>query len=427
MKHILPAVFAFFFAAQFSLAQNSYCDSTGNVVIFSNYDGGILNINVDVDIPNLKIGITTYEAAQINISGTYASNVTEVVYAGYIGTNDNCGLGVTSVSINGAGTATTNILQYPAATISNPNGYNYIICAYSCDINTNQGGCNTVDQISGFFLNHFGGSLLMHQTNYNCWQPAVTRNISSGGNCCITPPLPPNANFTASNTTICAGDCIDFTDLSANTPTMWNWSFPGASTTTSGNQDPSGICYPTAGSYTVTLTAGNGQGSSTHTMNITVNANPSTPVITQNVGVLSTSGGISYQWFLNGNPISGANASSYTPTSNGSYTVEISDANGCTSVSSAFAFNSLSVDENSWNEITLQPNPSQGSFKISGCKNLLPEKITILSREGKLVYSKSIQSESDLTISNFNLSPGVYFVAMKFESGNAVKKLLITE
>jgi PKD repeat protein len=35
----------------------------------------------------------------------------------------------------------------------------------------------------------------------------------------VTPPV---ADFSASETSICAGECISFTDLSTNTPTGWS-------------------------------------------------------------------------------------------------------------------------------------------------------------------------------------------------------------
>src|SRR4028119_441741 len=79
------------------------CNSSGNLIIFSNYDGGTLNINVDVNIPNLKIGVVSYEAVAINISGTFAGNVTGVRYAGYNNTpNNNCTPNITTTTITGA-------------------------------------------------------------------------------------------------------------------------------------------------------------------------------------------------------------------------------------------------------------------------------------------------------------------------------------
>jgi PKD repeat protein len=91
---------------------------------------------------------------------------------------------------------------------------------------------------------------------------------------------PPVADFSANRTNICIGDCINFTDLSTGTPTSWSWSFPGASTTSSTLQNPTNICYPTAGSYNVTLIATNANGSNTITKTayIIVSGTASLPV-----------------------------------------------------------------------------------------------------------------------------------------------------
>lgn len=171
--------------ASLSISAQSICDPQGNVVIYSNYDGGPLTINVDQNIPNLKIGILSYEYAVINITGTYASNVTEVRWVGYNGNNNHCNLNPPyATSISGVPNSVDTMIQYPAATYSNANGYSMMICAYSCNITTNQGGCNTADQVAHYFLTVFGGNLYFHHTQYGCWS---TMNISSGGNCCANP------------------------------------------------------------------------------------------------------------------------------------------------------------------------------------------------------------------------------------------------
>jgi hypothetical protein len=84
-------LFSFFLCINLLLVNGqTTCNTEGNVVVFSNYDGGILNINVDQNIPNLKIGICSYEAVDIRITGTYASNVTAVIYAGFNDSNEIC-------------------------------------------------------------------------------------------------------------------------------------------------------------------------------------------------------------------------------------------------------------------------------------------------------------------------------------------------
>ena len=181
-------------------APASGCNAVGNVVIFSNYDGsketvaGRLNIDVDVNIPNLKIGICSYERVTVNIGGAFAGNVTKVIYAGYNGsTNCNCywpstpaGCNVTSV-ITGVPAGIISYVTMPPSTYIDPDGYGNIICAYQCT-SGNQGGCNTAGQVVGYFLSAFGAGSTFnsHETQYGCWAGAI-KKLSTSGNCCLTP------------------------------------------------------------------------------------------------------------------------------------------------------------------------------------------------------------------------------------------------
>lgn len=73
---------------------------------------------------------------------------------------------------------------------------------------------------------------------------------------------PPVADFSTPVTTICAGTCIDFTNTSTfgASPTF-SWDFGNGDI--SPLQDPTGICYNTAGVYTVTLTVSDPGGTDT--------------------------------------------------------------------------------------------------------------------------------------------------------------------
>lgn len=254
------------------LHAQTFCYPDGNVIVYSNYDGGFLNINVDEDIPNLKIGITTYEKCEIAISGQYAGNVTQVIYAGYNGSNDHCNPTPPTTSISGAPNATTSVLLYPPVTWSNPNGYYYVICNYSCDSATEQGGCNTPDQIVHYYLTEFGGSLYYHYTQYGCWQG--TYDVSDAGNCCIgasilEPQFSINASFSTINDTLCIKDSLLFFNNSFNSfpgATYYTWDF-GDGSPTEVAVNPSHI-YATPGNYTVTLIASNSDGSALDTASI---------------------------------------------------------------------------------------------------------------------------------------------------------------
>ncbi|HOW25205.1 MAG TPA: lamin tail domain-containing protein [Bacteroidales bacterium] len=63
----------------------------------------------------------------------------------------------------------------------------------------------------------------------------------------------PHANFTVSDTMIYVGSAVDFTDLTANEPTAWEWHFPGGEPSFSNDQNPQGILYSAPGLYDVQL------------------------------------------------------------------------------------------------------------------------------------------------------------------------------
>src|SRR4249920_2840442 len=66
-----------------------------------------------------------------------------------------------------------------------------------------------------------------------------------------------SAALAASDTQLCEKFCIDFTDQSTNNPASWQWTFEGASPSTSTQQNPTNICYDDPGVYDVTLIATN--------------------------------------------------------------------------------------------------------------------------------------------------------------------------
>lgn len=72
----------------------------------------------------------------------------------------------------------------------------------------------------------------------------------------------PVAAFSSFFTPGCVNTPLQFNDLSANTPTAWNWAFPGGTPGGSAAQNPV-VTYAASGVYNVTLTTVNGNGPST--------------------------------------------------------------------------------------------------------------------------------------------------------------------
>jgi len=90
---------------------------------------------------------------------------------------------------------------------------------------------------------------------------------------------PPTANFTFSPPSPTTGQTVSFTDTSTGPPTSWSWNFGDPSSggaNTSTLQNPT-HAFATANTYTVTLTATNGAGSSTPVMHSVVVSNPTPP------------------------------------------------------------------------------------------------------------------------------------------------------
>ena len=155
--------------------------------------------------------------------------------------------------------------------------------------------------------------------------------------------LLPSCNFSYSDSNLCEGDCIDFTDLSSGTPTSWEWSFSAASPSTSNMQSPTNICYSSVGTYDVSLIVTNSNGSDTLDIiqKITVNATPTIQVsndsaifIGNNIQ-LSASGGLTYQWSPStdlDDPTSSSPIA--TPSQTTTYTITITDQNNCTAIDS---------------------------------------------------------------------------------------------
>ena len=194
----------------------------------------------------------------------------------------------------------------------------------------------------------------------------------------------PEAAFTSGDTLICPGTCVSFTNLSLNETNQWHWSFPGATPDTSSQENPTNICYPAAGFYTVSLITGNGVGFDTITVGgyVKVRQLPSIS-LSVNGDTMHVYNGVSIQWFVNGNPIPGETGNDFIADSAGSYTVAITDSFGCVAtstpvivagienISDASSLKIFPVPANDYVRITL-PDNAEGTVSI---QNILGQEI----------------------------------------------------
>lgn len=196
------------------------------------------------------------------------------------------------------------------------------------------------------------------------------------------------AAFSAPNT-ICPGTCTDFTSLSVNATTFL-WSFPGANTTSSTDQDPQGICYANPGTYDVTLIVSGASGSDTVTLAnyITVYPYPAPQGIMQ-IGdtLFANTGAVSYQWYHDGNLISGATDYFYVATEGGNYNVVATDLNGCEVEAAIFDIVAATASlQNEETRIIVFPNPASSYLNIDVSKaNEVLKRVSIYNSSGSKV------------------------------------------
>lgn len=161
-----------------------------------------------------------------------------------------------------------------------------------------------------------------------------------------------NASPVAAFTTpgnVCENSSMTFTDLSAPAATSWSWTFPGGNPSTSTLQNPS-VTWNASGTYTVSLVSTNTFGTDSTSQVITVNVAPvayagsDSAYCNSTYVQLNASGGLNYSWA----PSTGlSNSHIASPGVNAigsaTYTVTVSDINGCSSSDSV--------------HITVYPNP----------------------------------------------------------------------
>jgi gliding motility-associated-like protein len=320
------------------------CNQNGNVVIYSNYDGGTLNINCDQNIPNLKIGICTYEPVIVNINGPFVGNITEVLYAGFNSNqnNNNCGLGNFTTSISGVNPSIVQILTAPTMDYrpEHQNGQAYtsslmVGVSGQCDTIYYAGGGNTPDEVVAYFLDAFSGNLRFHHTQYNCWLTEIY-DLSDGGTCCTNPFVTiPSWDITVSNDTIiCEGETVNPT-LLTNTdgvgPFTYAWTFEGQEVSQqlafSFNPSSSGLAC-------LTVTDANGD-TLTDCMYILVNPQPVADFIASDTllcwpgsvvlnNLSSPIQGISSTWSVNGQALSTQTNFTFSPIAPGTYDISLS-------------------------------------------------------------------------------------------------------
>ena len=235
----------------------------------------------------------------------------------------------------------------------------------------------------------------------------------------------PIVAIAASDSSFCEKQCIDFTDLSTNNPTSWQWFFPGALPDTSTLQNPNGICYNNYGSFDVQLIACNANGCDTLLFqNFIVEYPNPYDSIWQSNDTLYSLPASGYQWYeTTSGIITGATNQYFVIQSPGSYFCVITDSIGCVGTSNTIIITSL-PNPSEGGAFSVFPNPNDGNFEVVfnapfGGRGAL----RILNTVGQIVFNSAITTHHAPLITH--LSSGVYFVEVKIDTTVFREKMVV--
>ncbi|MBW8049631.1 MAG: T9SS type A sorting domain-containing protein [Cytophagales bacterium] len=197
-----------------------------------------------------------------------------------------------------------------------------------------------------------------------------------------------------------------------------------------------GTYQTAAGTYYDTLSTGNNCDSIIETA-LTLNPLPAKPVISQNGNILASSPAVAYQWYYFDTLIGGAVSQFYTATQSGFYSVRVTDANGCSSISDPFSLTISDIPNlqglQNLTGLKIYPNPNTGEFIIEiknprGFQNLVGLEIKLLNTIGQVIYEEKLNKIKGTYQTKIDLSgyaKGIYTLTITSNEGVINKKIII--
>lgn len=133
--------------------------------------------------------------------------------------------------------------------------------------------------------------------------------------------------------------------------------------------------------------------------------------------------GWTFQWYENGNLITGANNDTYTPTQSGNYSVTITDPVGCTFSSPIYVY-TVGIESFTSNLWSLYPNPAGSSINLILSENISVEFVEIYDISGRLMNKISNMTNYQLQIDLEKYNNGAYLMVLNTNKGILTKKFI---
>ena len=226
---------------------------------------------------------------------------------------------------------------------------------------------------------------------------------------------------------LCDGDSILLNSNSSSNEYLWNI---GSSNTRSILVKSSDL---NLGANNVIVSNYQGICYSVDTIKITKLIKPAaTFTTTQNGGSITCMGMVTgqqaYHWDFGDGATSNTRTATHQYTANGNYTItySITNANGCENTSSKIvSITGVGIDQIKATDVNIFPNPSEGEINILANNNLVKE-VELIDMQGRILHSYTNDFKKDKLALNYKeVSSGMYFIKVKFENTEIIKKISI--
>ncbi len=184
----------------------------------------------------------------------------------------------------------------------------------------------------------------------------------------------------------------------------------------------------TSGTYTRTVSNSVGC-DSVITLNLTLNppVSVTTTLSGTTITATATPSANAFQWLdcATGNPIAGANTSSFIATMNGTYAVIASNPNGCADTSACVAVTTVGLDELMLNEsISVYPNPVVDElYAVSNGSEIIG--YSVMDANGRIVLAKTNSDHvTEIHLLLKGISEGTYILEVTTSEGKVYKPFI---
>ncbi|MEM0998633.1 MAG: PKD domain-containing protein [Bacteroidota bacterium] len=298
-------------------------------------------------------------------------------------------------------TLTVNAVENPLPTVDL--GPDIILC-----------GTETVDLSAGSFAaylwsNGATDSSITVRATVNMALTATDANGCSGSDTILVERFDLPVVNLGPDSSLCAGDEMVF-DAGSFVDYLWSTGTTGAS-----------ITVDSAGLYFVQVTDLNGCMNTSNMVNVTVDPLPDIPIVTKERGVvaLMSTTEAAWQWYLDGNPIAGANLQEYIPAQSGEYQVQVTNQFGCLAISERLPLQ-LEIFEEEMFEGISPNNDGKNDFLVIPSIEYYPEnEIVIYSRWGNEVYRRTgyVNHFNGTSAAGDPLPDGTYYYVLDLGNG----------